>query len=64
MTRDLESSVVVISLHQNRDAIGNSKSDVCDQGVLVRNANKSYGVGKNRCEIIKGLEMNVKNGTM
>ena len=35
-----------------------------DQDILIRRAVKSYGIGKTRCEILKGLDMNVKKGTM
>ena len=34
------------------------------QDILIRNAVKSYGIGKNRCEVLKGLDMSVKKGTM
>jgi hypothetical protein len=34
------------------------------QGVIVRNAIKSYGVGSRRSTVLDGLDMNVKKGTM
>lgn len=34
------------------------------QGVVVRNAIKSYGVGSRRSTVLEGLDMNVKRGTM
>jgi hypothetical protein len=34
------------------------------QGVIVRNAIKSYGVGSRRSTVLNGLDMNVKKGTM
>ncbi len=33
-------------------------------GVVVRNATKTYGVGSNRHVILNGLNMTVKKGTM
>lgn len=37
--------------------------DLAD-GVVVRNAVKSYGVGKRRSTVLNGLEMTVKKGAM
>lgn len=34
------------------------------QGVHVRNAVKSYGVGSRRSIVLNGLDMDVKKGTM
>lgn len=34
------------------------------QGVVVRNAIKSYGVGSRRSTVLEGLDMNVKRGTI
>ncbi|XP_046646484.1 ABC transporter G family member 20-like [Daphnia pulicaria] len=34
------------------------------QGVIVRNAIKSYGVGSRRSTVLDGLDMNVKKGTI
>lgn len=38
--------------------------DSSGQGVVVRNAVKSYGVGSRRSTVLDGLDMNVKRGTM
>ncbi len=35
-----------------------------ETAVYVRNANKSYGVGKRRATVLRNLDMNVKKGTM
>lgn len=35
-----------------------------EAAVYVRNAVKSYGVGKHRSAILRNLSMNVKKGTM
>lgn len=34
------------------------------EAIFVRNASKSYGVGKRRSTVLRGLDMNVKKGTM
>ena len=34
------------------------------EAVYVRNASKSYGVGKRRAQVLRNLDMNVKKGTM
>jgi hypothetical protein len=34
------------------------------EAIFVRNACKSYGVGKRRSTVLRGLDMNVKKGTM
>jgi len=34
------------------------------EAVYVRNASKSYGVGKRRSTVLRSLDMNVKKGTM
>ena len=41
-----------------------SRSTHDTHGVVVRNAVKSYGVGKGRSTILKGLDMNVMKGSM
>ena len=64
MTKDIEGSVIFVSSHQLRNQTNKSKSESCDQGVLVRNAIKTYGVGKNQNAILQGFDMNVKKGTM
>jgi hypothetical protein len=45
------------------DETNNNNGGVAD-GVVVRNAIKSYGVGSNRYVILNGLNMTVKKGTM
>lgn len=35
-----------------------------ETAVYVRNARKSYGVGKRRATVLRNLDMNVKKGTM
>ncbi len=44
-----------------RDEI-NSDDDT--QGVLIRNATKSFGVGRFRCTVLERLNMTVKKGSM
>lgn len=34
------------------------------EAIYVRNASKSYGVGKRRAQVLRSLDMNVKKGTM
>lgn len=34
------------------------------EAIFVRGACKSYGVGKRRSTVLRGLDMNVKKGTM
>ena len=34
------------------------------EAIYVRNAVKSYGVGKRRSTVLRGLDMTVKKGTM
>lgn len=34
------------------------------EAIYVRNAVKSYGVGKRRSHVLRGLDMNVKKGAM
>jgi hypothetical protein len=34
------------------------------KGVIVNNATKTYGAGKSKCAILRGLDMTVKKGTM
>ena len=36
----------------------------CAEAIYVRRAEKSYGVGKRRSMILRGLDMNVKKGVM
>ena len=43
---------------------GINSMDNSAHGVFVRNATKSYGVGRYRCSVLQGLDMNVKKGTM
>lgn len=35
-----------------------------DSGVIVRNATKSYGSGRNKCDVLQDLNMTVKKGKM
>ena len=65
MKKDVEGSVIFVSSHQliNPSNI-RSNSESCDQGVLVRNAIKTYGAGKKQNAILRGFNMNVKKGTM
>ena len=38
--------------------------DATNSAVYVRNAQKSYGIGKRRSNILQSLNMTVKKGTM
>ena len=38
--------------------------DAANSAVYVRSAQKSYGIGKRRSNILKSLNMTVKKGTM
>ncbi|KAI9553796.1 ABC protein [Daphnia sinensis] len=54
-------SVVFVSsdqFHHERNNVA------CADGVLVRKANKIYGVGNSRCAILEDLDMTVKKGTI
>ncbi|EFX70382.1 ABC protein, subfamily ABCH [Daphnia pulex] len=68
MEKDVEEFTVSISSHRRHESETNvnpsGSSRRIDQAVLVRNANKSYGVGKNRCAILEGLDMTVKRGSI
>lgn len=59
------SSQVFLTSHRldHSDETNNNNGATAD-GVVVRNAIKSYGVGSNRYVILNGLNMTVKKGTM
>ena len=40
------------------------EQDATNSAVYVRNAQKSYGIGKRRSNILQSLKMTVKKGTM
>lgn len=61
MTKGVEGSPVFVSCNQFDSE---RSADIYADGVLVRNAYKIYGVGRNRCAILDGLHMTVKKGTM
>ena len=60
MTKDIEGSVEFVSPRQLR----NPSISTNYSGVLVHNAIKTYGVGKNQNAILQGFDMNVNKGTM
>ena len=69
MTQDvIEDSVNVFVSSQRvksgTNTTNNSASDSSVDGVIVRNANKSYGSGKNKYKVLQDLNMTVKKGTM
>ena len=45
-------------------AIDNEANLNSVEAIYVRNANKSYGVGKRRAVVLDNLDMNVKKGSM
>nr|QBM06390.1 ATP-binding cassette sub-family H-like protein 2 [Daphnia magna] len=61
MTKDVEGPAVFVSSDQFDSERNN---DTCADGVLVRKANKIYGVGNSRCAILEELNMTVKKGTI
>jgi hypothetical protein len=63
MTKSVEGSVAFVSSPQLRNATDCS-ADSCFQGILVRNAIKTYGVRKNQFLVLNGIDMSVKKGTM
>jgi hypothetical protein len=56
------SEVFVASHRLDGDETNNNTG--ATYGVIVRNANKTYGVGSNRYAILNRLNMTVKKGTM
>nr|CAH0113565.1 unnamed protein product [Daphnia galeata] len=66
MTEDvIEESADVLASPQRIDSETiNSASDSGVDGVIVRNANKSYGSGKNKYKVLQDLNMTVKKGTI
>lgn len=44
--------------------VQDSGGGTAESAVYVRNACKSFGVGKRRSNVLRNLEMNVKKGTM
>jgi hypothetical protein len=46
------------------EIIINSSRDSGVDGVIVRNATKSYGSGRNKCNVLQDLNMTVKKGKM
>lgn len=54
---------IEVAVHPD-ESRSSSSSDSNVQGVTVRNAIKSYGVGRKRTAILKGFDMNVKKGSM
>ncbi len=46
----------------NNGSAGGSSASA--QAVVVRNATKVYGSGKNRCAVLEGLNMTIKKGEM
>jgi hypothetical protein len=67
MEKDVEEFAVTVSSHHQLESetnINPSGSSRINQAVLVRNATKSYGVGRNRCAVLEGLDMTVKRGSM
>jgi hypothetical protein len=47
----------------NNGSAGGSSS-ASARAVVVRNATKVYGSGKNRCAVLEGLNMTIKKGDM
>ncbi|EFX84768.1 ABC protein, subfamily ABCH [Daphnia pulex] len=67
MTKDVEGSVVFVSSLKNATDCSNSDSSEPDssvQGILVRNATKTYGIRKNKFAVLHGIDMRVKKGTI
>ena len=61
----IEESVDVLASSQRIDSETiHIASDSSVDGVIVRNANKSYGSGKNKYTVLQNLNMTVKKGTM
>lgn len=60
------SEVFLTSQHRldSDERNNNTGATIITHGVIVRNANKTYGVGSNRYTILNGLDMTVKKGTM
>lgn len=63
-------SVAEMSMESSRPAGENiaqpqdSGGGISESAVYVRDACKSFGVGKRRATVLRNLEMNVKKGTM
>ena len=66
MTEDvIEESVEVISSCQRINSkTDNNTSDSDVNGVIVRTATKSYGSGRNKCDVLQGFDMTVRKGKM
>lgn len=64
MANNAEASGRTCSLQNVRDETISAVSDICNQGVVVRNAVKSYGVRKHKCTVIDKLNMTVAKGSM
>ena len=50
--------------HQDLRARSVMRSEPLEAAVCVQNASKGYGIGKRRSNVLKSLNMIVKNGTM
>jgi hypothetical protein len=42
----------------------NNPSDSGVNSVIIRNATKTFGSGRNKCAVLQGLNMTVKKGSM
>lgn len=51
-------------IHIRSVADNEAGSGSVTEAIYVRHACKSYGVGKRRSNVLRGLDMNVKKGTM
>ncbi len=61
----IEESANVLSPSHRIDNENNCPTSVsCVYGVLVRNATKTFGSGRNKCAVLQGLNMSVKRGSM
>ena len=58
-----EPTVTMAPLSQGDDDDAHSVTDTV-KAVSVRNASKSYGVGKRRSSVLSSLDMSVQKGTM
>ena len=52
------------STYQVRRSQNEPQGDATKMTVCVRNASKSYGLGKRRSNVLNSLDMTVKKGTM
>ena len=67
MKENVGGSEVIVEPHrlataEMNNVSGGSSSSV--RAVVVRNATKVYGSGKNQCAVLEGLNMTIKKGEM